>query len=204
MSEVSRHETPEPVQVDEAEDEEMDEVEDEHDDDAEPELVEGTSPAEPTSPIARALSQPRLSARRQSPAGRQPPSPSQSPQSSDAENHPPSSTRTKSLPRPATPNTVLSSPTKRTLIHNVRSSRAWQPIDIEMAVRSPTGEGEIARRLGEAEIGSPEKGMTLEEWVYWNAGRAEEALRAECEGLVGRFVEAGVRAMWVLEGLGAE
>lgn len=201
-SEVSRYETAEPEPIPRQEELEVD---------PEPELVAVASPEDVRSPIARPLPQiPRSAQRpaRSSPAARQALSPSQSPQSSDAENQPPSTKPGKTarvmLP-PATPTAVANSPTKRTLVRGVKSSVAWEPVDIERVVHSPLGEGgEIARRLGGAEIGSPEKGMTLEEWIYHNAGRAEEGLRAECEGLVGRFEEEGMRAMRVLESLGVE
>lgn len=46
-----------------------------------------------------------------------------------------------------------------------------------------------------------EKGMSVEEWVRWNALRGEEALRAKCEEMVMRFEKEGTRAMAVLEGI---
>jgi hypothetical protein len=51
------------------------------------------------------------------------------------------------------------------------------------------------------ELTSPEKRMTVEEWIYHNAGQAEHQLKHECETLVSRFETEGTRAMVVLEGL---
>ncbi|KAL2110046.1 hypothetical protein VUR80DRAFT_1653 [Thermomyces stellatus] len=201
-SEVSRYETAEPEPTRPQEEPEVD---------PEPELVAAASSEDVKSPIGRPLPQIPRSAEppaRSSPAARQVPSPSQSPQSSDAENQPPSTKQGKAarvvLP-PATPTAIANSPTKRTLVRGVKSSVAWEPVDIERVVQSPLRDaGEIARRLGGVEIGSPEKAMTLEEWIYHNARTAEEGLRAECEGLVGKFEEEGMRAIRVLESLGVE
>jgi hypothetical protein len=43
--------------------------------------------------------------------------------------------------------------------------------------------------------------MTVEEWVYHNAGQAEQKLKGECEAMVSAFEREGGRAMRVLEGL---
>jgi hypothetical protein len=43
--------------------------------------------------------------------------------------------------------------------------------------------------------------MTVEEWIMFNAGLAEEKLRGECEQMVGVFEKEGGRAMGVLEGV---
>lgn len=48
---------------------------------------------------------------------------------------------------------------------------------------------------------SPEKRMTVEEWIRYNAGKGEEKLRVECERTVGRFESQGVIALKALEGL---
>jgi len=48
---------------------------------------------------------------------------------------------------------------------------------------------------------SPEKKMTVEEWISWNARKAEEELRAESERVVGIFEREGGRALRVLEGI---
>ena len=49
-----------------------------------------------------------------------------------------------------------------------------------------------------------ERGMTVSEWILWNATRGEDELRAECERLVSVFETQGVRALGVLEGIEVE
>ncbi|KAF1992065.1 hypothetical protein K402DRAFT_450191 [Aulographum hederae CBS 113979] len=51
---------------------------------------------------------------------------------------------------------------------------------------------------------SPEKGMSVAEWVRFNAERGEERLKQECERLVGVFEREGGRAVGVLEGMDIE
>lgn len=48
---------------------------------------------------------------------------------------------------------------------------------------------------------SPEKKMTVEEWITWNAKNGEERLKRECERLVGRFEKEGGRAIQRLEAI---
>jgi len=55
-----------------------------------------------------------------------------------------------------------------------------------------------AKKVG---LTSPEKQMTVEEWILHNADMAEEKLRNECEGMVGIFESQGTRAMRALEGI---
>ncbi|KAH6634843.1 hypothetical protein B0J18DRAFT_487007 [Chaetomium sp. MPI-SDFR-AT-0129] len=55
-----------------------------------------------------------------------------------------------------------------------------------------------------AELTSPEKKMTVEQWIYHNAGLAEQKLKRECEAMVAAFEAEGERAMTVLEGLVVE
>ena len=57
--------------------------------------------------------------------------------------------------------------------------------------------GEIVKDL----LTSPEKKLTVEQWIQSNAQRGEEKLRNDCERLVGRFEDQGVRALRVLEGI---
>ena len=137
-------------------------------------------------------------------------SPSQSPQSSDAENHPPSSRRTSGANKrvvlaPVASTPVRSSPSKRNVVAGLQSSTPWTAIDLD-AVFSPgdspnkeNGVDKLLRR-GE-ELTSPEKRMTVEEWIYHNAGQAEQKLKHECEAMVASFEKEGTRALGVLEGL---
>lgn len=49
------------------------------------------------------------------------------------------------------------------------------------------------------ELTTPEKKMTAEQWIRWNASRAEEKLANECERLVNIFEREGSRAVRALE-----
>lgn len=154
-------------------------------------------------------------------------SPSQSPQSSDAENQPPSS-RPAKIMRPvlapvvgfkaSTPNRILNSPTKRTMVSTLQTTTPWTAADIDLVLGSPEKkrtaagpaadgdkENSAARLLRKgAELTSPEKKMTVEQWIYHNASLAEEELKTKCESLVGKFEGEGMRAMRALEGLVVE
>ena len=46
-----------------------------------------------------------------------------------------------------------------------------------------------------------ERGMTVQEWVRKNAELAEEKFRERCEGVIGRLVEEGRRAVRAIEGI---
>ena len=66
--------------------------------------------------------------------------------------------------------------------------------------------GTLAGRLAGAAVGagalaSPEKGMSVEEWVRFQAAKGEEELRRKCESMVGVFEREGLRALGVLEGI---
>lgn len=60
--------------------------------------------------------------------------------------------------------------------------------------------GEMGKE-GTVELTSPEKKMSVEEWIRYNAQMAEERLRNECERMVGAFEREGTRAMAALEGV---
>lgn len=113
---------------------------------------------------------------------------------------------------PSTPNKAPLSPSKRANLSPAKqhlgaltSAAPWLPADLdELLMASPQASpGTLADRFAATAGGltSPEKGLTVEEWVRWNAGQAEEVLRRKCEGLVGRFEGEGNRAMVCLEGL---
>jgi len=61
--------------------------------------------------------------------------------------------------------------------------------------------GNAMDKVKSGELTSPEKKMTVEEWIKHNAEMAEEKLRSECERMVGSFESAGGRAMQSLEGV---
>ncbi|KAL2134689.1 hypothetical protein VTI74DRAFT_11093 [Chaetomium olivicolor] len=111
-----------------------------------------------------------------------------------------------------------SSPAKRNnnnVIAGLQSTAPWHPADLDVLFSSPSkshaddgkedkenGGRAVARLLRKgSELTSPEKRMTVEEWIYHNAGLAEQKLKRECEAMVSAFEREGGRAMEVLEGL---
>lgn len=140
-------------------------------------------------------------------------SPSPSPQSSDAENQPPSSKPSASAKRialgpiAATPSRM--SPSKRNIIAGLQSTTAWSAGNLDAIFGTPRVDGDkentVERFLKQGkELTSPEKQMTVEEWIYFNAREAETKLKYDCERMVGLFESEGTRAMNVLEGLAVE
>lgn len=146
--------------------------------------------------------------------------PSQSPQSSDAENHPPSSKPSAATKRTVTPHSStrrvplanatpgMLSPSKRNIIAGLQSNAPWTAVDLDTVfMKSPSGEGSTnlfgaaIDKAKNGELTSPEKKMTVEEWVKYNAEVAEEKLRGDCERMVGLFEKEGTRAMQALEGV---
>ncbi|RFU30538.1 hypothetical protein B7463_g5772, partial [Scytalidium lignicola] len=139
--------------------------------------------------------------------------PSQSPQSSDAENHPPSSKPSMAKsPLPPVSRTPLEaktptmSPSKRNVISGLQSTEPWTAVDLDTFLQSPGSKGPglfdpQVENLKNGELTTPEKKMSVEEWIYHNAQLAEEKLRNECEKMVGDFEREGGRAMRALEGL---
>ena len=156
-------------------------------------------------------------------SARSTPRPASSRQSSDAENQPPTSC----LPRPDHPPSVMQSPFQsqairvplavttpisspsRNNISKLQTTFPWTAVDLEHIFEgTPTADKENSPfRLGKAGekvqslLTSPEKKLTVEEWIQSNAQRGEEKLRNECERLVGKFEDQGVRALKVLEGI---
>ncbi|KAL5608161.1 hypothetical protein FOBRF1_008658 [Fusarium oxysporum] len=142
-------------------------------------------------------------------------SPSQSPQSSDAENQPPSSRlTTSSNPKrvalaPVNSTPTRSSPSRRNVIAGLRSTAPWTELDLEAVFGTPRvntdKENGVERYLKQGQtLTSPEKQMTVQEWIYYNASEAEKKLKYECESIVNRFESEGSKAMRVLEGLVVE
>jgi hypothetical protein len=104
------------------------------------------------------------------------------------------------------------SPSKRNVIAGLQSSHPWTSVDLDaIFMKSPGGENSVGNMMDifggaieKAKIGdltSPEKRMTVEEWIHHNAEMAEEKLRNECERMVGTFEREGTRAMRALEGV---
>lgn len=137
-------------------------------------------------------------------------SPSQSPQSSDAENQPPSSVptipakRTALAPLAMTPSKL--SPSKRNVIAGLQSTKPWSAANLDAIFGTPKAgadkENGVEKILRQGkDLTGTEKQMTVEEWIYFNAGEAEKRLKQDCERMVSRFESEGTRAMQVLEGL---
>ena len=143
-------------------------------------------------------------------------------QSSDAENHPPSSKPSASAKKlgkshatttriPLAATTPIMSPSKRNVIAGLQSANPWTPVDVDGIFLTSPGD-EIGYGMSLFSKGilkakndhltSPEKRMTVEEWIHYNAEVAEEKLRSECERMVGAFEREGGRAMRALEGVG--
>lgn len=143
--------------------------------------------------------------------------PSLSPQSSDAENRPPSSRPSASRPpAQSTPKhhqfrvplaVTTPSPSKRNANAGFGpSSHPWTPVDIDEVLFGDASDKENADLSGlfkgvKGGLTSPEKKMTVQEWIAWNAKNGEERLKRECERLVSQFEKEGGRAMQRLEAI---
>jgi hypothetical protein len=145
--------------------------------------------------------------------------PADSPQSSDAENHPPSSKPSAATKKTVTPHsakrmplaetTPSMSPSKRNIIAGLQTLHPWSSVELDTVfMKSPGGKNVImntkslfGEELKTGTLTSPEKKMTVEEWIHYNAEQAEERLRNECERMVGSFEQQGTRAMQALEGI---
>ncbi|KAE8378407.1 hypothetical protein BDV26DRAFT_281076 [Aspergillus bertholletiae] len=143
--------------------------------------------------------------------------PSLSPQSSDAENQPPSlkpsasrhhtgsPSKQQTVRIPLAPNTP--SPSKRNAnAGGLHTTHPWNPIDIDEILLAGASDKEnvdlsSALHNVKGDLSSPEKKMSVEEWIKWHSKDGEEKLRQECERLVGQFEREGARAMRVLEGI---
>ncbi|KAL9637063.1 MAG: hypothetical protein Q9164_002441 [Protoblastenia rupestris] len=143
-----------------------------------------------------------------------------SPQSSDIENHPPSSRPSQLRPPLATqslsksetariPLAVITpsrSPSKNTF-SKLQSSIPWTAVDLEQIFQGTPKAGKendpfaLGPDAAKGVLTSPENKMTVEQWIQFNAQRGEEKLRVECERLVGTFEGEGMRALKTLEGI---
>ena len=178
--------------------------------------------------------------------------PSLSPQSSDAENHPPSSRRTilsslRSARLYHVPELGIQTRTPRALSPSKRDNMVitknngrglettmpWSAVDLDAAfgpvtpmpafdreeddkthkrhrtnaedekendVLLTTALNETMDRI-KAHLTSPEKKLSVEEWLRYNAKVGEERLRRECERMVCTFEREGNRALRALEGI---
>ena len=145
------------------------------------------------------------------------PRPALSPQSSDAENQPPSSRPSQSRPplsfespvrsqETRVPLAVIATPSassSKSNLSRLQSTFPWTVMDIDQIFHDlPDTEKEKRHSTNGANmLTSPERRLTVEEWIKYNAQRGEEKLRNDCERLVGRFEDQGVRALKTLEGI---
>ena len=150
------------------------------------------------------------------PAPQQVPSPTPSPQSSDAENHPPSTrpsqkrpplvvdspSQSRTLRVPLAISTPTNSPSKQNG-NRLQTTLPWTAVDIDYILAgTPAANKENVQLDGlTAVLASPEKKMTVEEWIKHNAQVKSEKLKVDCERMVGKFESEGVRALKSVEGI---
>ena len=149
------------------------------------------------------------------------PRPALSLQSSDAENQPPSSrpstqrpplslqspSKSQSTQVPLAPTTPTASPFTGT--SRLQTTHPWTMVDLEQIFQgTPAPDKEnnhfvlINPKVGDQNaLTSPEKKLSVEQWIHSNAQNGEEKLRNECERLVGKFESEGMRALKALEGI---
>ncbi|EAW07426.1 baculoviral IAP repeat-containing protein [Aspergillus clavatus NRRL 1] len=143
--------------------------------------------------------------------------PSLSPQSSDAENKPPTVNRSVArapLSSPSKEKAVriplaasTPSPSKRNANTGLlKSVHPWTPVNIDEVLYASMSDKEntdvgAGLNILKGDLTSPERKMTVEEWIFWNAKNGEEKLKRECERLVTQFEKEGARAMHALEGI---
>ncbi|EME83429.1 uncharacterized protein MYCFIDRAFT_81705 [Pseudocercospora fijiensis CIRAD86] len=117
-------------------------------------------------------------------------------------------TKTTTIPLPAsTPNR---SPAKSTLspskqMGGLKSAAPWTAVDLDsVLLPSPQASaGRVGEQLAAAAgtLTSPEKKMSVEEWVRHRAAQSEEELRRKCETLLEAFENQGMRGVQSLEGI---
>ncbi|CAG8362488.1 unnamed protein product [Penicillium salamii] len=166
------------------------------------------------------VQEPRRTSQRSNQALSPPPhqsTPSPSPQSSDAENRPPSSRPSSARPpvqsTPKHPEfraavtASTPSPSKRNPNAGFGpSGHPWTPVDIDEALFGEASDKENADLSDlfkgvKGGLTSPEKKMTVQEWITWNAKNSEDRLKRECERLVGQFEKEGARALRRIEAI---
>ena len=150
------------------------------------------------------------------------PRPTLSPQSSDAENQPPSSrpsvqrpplslqspSKSQSTQVPLAPATPTASPSVGTC-SRLQTTLPWTMVDLEQIFQgtpAPDKENNLfvfgnPKAGAQNTLTSPEKKLSVEQWIHSNAQTGEEKLRNECERLVGKFESEGMRALKALEGI---
>jgi hypothetical protein len=95
------------------------------------------------------------------------------------------------------------SPNKQ--ISHLSSTVPWSAVDLDLALTAapqPTP-GRLSQQLAAAAgiLTSPEKTMSVEEWVRHRAEQSEADLRRRCEQKVAAFEQEGLRALQSLSGI---
>lgn len=101
------------------------------------------------------------------------------------------------------------SPSRQNIIGGLQSTEPWTAADLDLVFEEfyngqehgGSADRFFARGGG---LSEREREMTVEEWIYHNAGRAEQKLKLECETMVMAFEREGTRAMGSLERLVVE
>ncbi|KAK4991540.1 hypothetical protein LTR50_001734 [Elasticomyces elasticus] len=126
-----------------------------------------------------------------------------------------SPTKTIRVPLAAASTPHLSPSKHAQQIGSLTSTNPWTTVDLETVFLASPDKQEssspssssparaLPARLAELSgaLTSAEMGMTVEQWILWQATKGEERLRRECEWRVGVFEGEGGRAMRALEGV---
>ncbi|KAK4504132.1 hypothetical protein PRZ48_005047 [Zasmidium cellare] len=122
-----------------------------------------------------------------------------------------SPTRTVKIPLAAStpnrsPGKTMLSPSKQ--ISHLTSSKPWSAIDPDIALipahnAENVDPGQLSELLLDAsgDLKSPEKKMTVEEWIRHRAEKSEDELRRRCELMVSNFEKEGMRALESVHGI---
>lgn len=109
---------------------------------------------------------------------------------------------------PGTPNRSpmkMSNPSPSKQVAGLQSRHPWNAIDLDtVLLPSPQpSPGRVGEQLVAAagQLTSPEKKMSVEEWVRYQAEQSEVELRRKCERMVEAFEKQGMRAMESLMGV---
>ncbi|KXS99266.1 hypothetical protein AC578_6179 [Pseudocercospora eumusae] len=119
-----------------------------------------------------------------------------------------SPTKTTRIPLAAsTPNRspAKSAPSPSKQMGGLKSAAPWTAVDLDsVLLPSPQASpGRVGEQLVAAAgaLTSPEKKMSVEEWVRHRAAQGEEELRRKCERMVEAFEKQGMRGIQSLEGI---
>lgn len=119
-----------------------------------------------------------------------------------------SPTKTTRIPLQSTPTNVLLSPSKRsspskTLAH-LSTTHPFHSTSLDVLLASPQpSPGTLGQRFASlaGHLSQEEGELSVEAWIRLQAEKAEEALRARCEGIVGVFEREGGKGLEALGGI---